>query len=84
MIPREDIRQDNIMKHHNSGRASGLALVLILIVALVVAWLTVTQLGTIRRPQDSGAVQPTEDLVHQAQDAVDTLNERMGQSIEQH
>jgi len=69
---------------NNNGKGSGLTLVLILIVALLVAWLTVTQLGTIRRPQDSGAVQPTEDLVQQAQDVVDALNDKMGQSIEQH
>ena len=67
-----------------SGRGTGLTLVIILIVALVVAWLAVTQLGAIRRPQDSGAIHPTEDLVQQAQDVVDALNDKMGQSIEQH
>jgi len=72
------------MKRNNSGRATGFTLLLALIVALLMAWLAVTQLGAIRRPQDGGAVQPTEDLVQQARDAVDALNERMGQSIEQH
>ena len=67
------------MKRNNSGRTTGFTLLLALVVALLVAWLTVTQLGAImRRPQNGGAVQPTEDLVQQAQDAVDALNERMG------
>ena len=60
------------------GRGTGLALVVILIAALVAAWLAVTQLGSLRKPQDS-ATQPTPDLVQQAQDAVDALNGRMGQ-----
>lgn len=64
------------MKPANSGRGTGLALIVILIVALVVAWLTVTQLKTIRAPQDSVSVQPTADLVQQARDAVDALNDQ--------
>jgi len=67
------------MKRNNTGCATGFTLLLALVVALLVAWLAVTQLGAImRRPQDGGAVQPTEDLVQQAQEAVDALNERMG------
>lgn len=68
------------MKRYDSGRATGLALLLALVVALVVAWLAVTQLGAIRRPQDGSAAQPAADPVRQAQDAVDALNERMEQS----
>jgi hypothetical protein len=64
--------------HDHSGRSTGLTLLLLLVVALIVAWLAVTQLGSLRRPQDSAA-QPTGDLVQQAQDAVDALNGRMGQ-----
>ena len=71
------------MKRHDSGRASGLALALILIIALVIAWLAVSQLGFLQRTQESLDPQPT-DVVQQARDAVDALNERMGQSIEQH
>ena len=66
------------MMHDRSGRSTGLTLLLLLVVALIVAWLAVTQLGSLRRPQDSAA-QPTGDLVQQAQDAVDALNGRMGQ-----
>ena len=64
--------------HDHSGRSTGLTLLLLLVVALIVAWLAVTQLGSLRRPQDS-ATRPTGDLVQQAQDAVDALNGRMGQ-----
>ena len=64
--------------HDRSGRGTGLTLLLLIVVALIVAWLAVTQLGSLRRPQDSAA-QPTGDLVQQAQDAVDALNGRMGQ-----
>ena len=67
------------MKRHDSGRASGLALALILIIALVIAWLAVSQLGFLQRTQESiSDPQPT-DVVQQARDAVDALNDRMRQ-----
>lgn len=66
------------MNRHNTGRGTGLVLVVILIAALIVAWLAVTQLRSLRKPQVRTA-QSTPDLVQQAQDAVDTLNGRMGQ-----
>lgn len=55
------------MKQNNAGRAAGLTLALLLIVALIVAYLAVTQFTSIRK-------QPAPDLVQQAQDAVDALN----------
>ena len=63
------------MKGNDSGRGTGLTLVLVLIVALVVAWLAVTQLRSVRS-QDSAA-QPGANYVQQAQDAVNALNDRM-------
>ena len=57
------------MKQNNAGRAAGLTLVLLLIVALIVAWLAAAQYTSIRK-------QPAPDLVQQAQDAVDALNGR--------
>ena len=60
--------------HDHSGRGTGLTLLLLLVVALIVAWLAVTQLGSLRRPQDSAA-QPTGDLLQQTQDAADALVE---------
>ena len=70
------------MNRYHSGRGTGLALLLILIIALVVAWLAVTQLGALRKPQPENAAQPTADLVQQAQDAVDAINGRMAQTYE--
>ena len=67
------------MRRNDSSRGTGLALALVLIVALAVAWLAITQMGSLRKSEDSAA--KSTDLVQQAQDAVDSLNERMGQSI---
>ena len=69
------------MKHNNAGRAAGLTLVLLLIVALLIAFLVVKSMGTLGI---GGSTPQEENYVQQAQDAVDALNERMGQSIEQH
>ena len=71
------------MNSYHSGRVTGPALLLILIIALVVAWLAVTQLGALRKPQPESAAQPAADLVQQAQDAVNALNEQMEQRIAQ-
>ena len=70
------------MKGNDSGRGTGLTLALILIVALVVAWLAVTQLRSVKS-QDNSAAQPTTDPVQQARDAVNALNEKMDRSINQ-
>lgn len=61
------------MKHNNAGRAAGLTLVLLLIVALIVAYLAVMQFTSIRK-------QPATDLVQQAQDAVDAINQAQQQA----
>jgi hypothetical protein len=66
----------------HSGRGTGLTLLLLLIAALIVAWLAVTQLGALRKPQPENAAQPTADLVQQAQDAVDAINGKMAQTYE--
>ena len=70
------------MNRYHSGRGTDLVLLLILIIALVVAWLAATQLGALRKPQPENAAQPTADLVQQAQDAVDAINGRMAQTYE--
>ena len=61
------------MRRNDSGRGTGLALALVLIVALAVAWLAITQMGSLRKSGDSAA--KSTDLVQQAQDAVDSLKE---------
>jgi Tfp pilus assembly protein PilX len=70
------------MNRHHSGRGTGLALVMILIVALIVAWLVVTQFRSLSGPRDAATVQNTADPVQQARDAVDALNERMQAAAE--
>ena len=64
----------------NKGRSSGLMLVVILLVIVIVALLFAAQMGAfgIGNSGDSPAAQ-TEDPVAQAQEAVDALNERIGQ-----
>lgn len=62
---------------NNNGRAAGLSLVLLLIVALIVAYFAVTQLRGLRfdKPAAQQAVQ--QNAVDQAQDAVNALNDKM-------
>lgn len=62
------------MKHNITGRGSGLTLVIILIIALLIAFLGVKNMG----PLGIGGSSPQqESYVQQAQDAVDALNDRM-------
>ena len=65
------------MKNDNKGRASGLALIMLLIVALLVAWLATTQMGSLGfGPMTQQETQTEErDPIEQAQDAVDALNQ---------
>ena len=70
------------MNRRQSGRGTGLGLVVILIVALVVAWLAVTQLQSLRAPREAAPAQSTADPVQQARDAVDALNDRMQTAAE--
>lgn len=66
---------------NNNGKGTGLTLLIILIIALLIAFLGVKNMGLLgigrSTPQQ-------ESYVQQAQDAVDALNERMEQSIDQH
>ena len=65
---------------NNKGRGSGLALLLILIVALLVAWLMVKQMGSLGM---GGTTDPTQEVyVEDAQDAVDSLNDKMQQDLD--
>lgn len=72
------------MKPNNHGRVSGIALILLLLVALIVAYLAATQVRRLGFGQRAPTQSEQQNPVDQAQDAVDALNERMGQSIEQH
>lgn len=60
---------------NNNGKGTGLTLLIILIIALLIAFLSVKNMG----PLDIGGSTPqqNEDYIQQAQDAVDALNEKM-------
>ena len=63
---------------NNKGKGSGLMLVVILIVALLIAALAVRQF-TFLGPSKTTQQETQQDHVQQAHDAVNALNERMGQ-----
>ena len=68
------------MKNDRSGRGSGLMLAVLLIAALIVAWLAVTQLRLFN-PGASKSEPARENPVTQARDAVDAVNDRLGQYL---
>lgn len=66
---------------NNRGRGSGLMLIILLLVALLIAWLTVTQLGGLGFGKtDAQQAQTQQNVIEQAQSAVDAINNRMQQS----
>ena len=72
---------------NNKGKGSGLALILIMIVALIVAYLAVTQMGSLGFGTKEEALQATQqvetqDPVQQAQDIVEQINGRAQQIAE--
>ena len=66
---------------NNNGKGTGLTLLIILIIALLIAFLVVKNMGIFGI---GGSTPQQENYVQQAQDAVNALNDKMGQSIEQH
>jgi len=63
---------------NNKGRGSGMALLILLIVALIVAYLAVQQMKSLGVGGTTQQEQVQEqDPVDAAQDAVDALNERI-------
>lgn len=62
---------------NNRGGASGLSLILLLAVALIVALLAARQLIAINKGGESA--QESAQAVEQAREAVDQLNDRLGQ-----
>lgn len=66
---------------NNKGRGSGLALIIILIVALVIAYLAVTNMSFLGAGGSSTQEEVIqEDPVDQAQDAVDAINNLMDEA----
>lgn len=57
-------------------RRSGLGLIMLLAVMLLVAWLTMSQMGALHQtPSTGNETEQSADPVEQAQDAVDAINE---------
>ena len=64
---------------YNKGKGSGLALIVILIVAVIIALLFIRQMGA-SRPAEQDKKQQ-EEIVNQAQQAVDALNQKIEESL---
>ena len=64
---------------NNKGKGSGLAIVLILIVALLIAFLAMKNMTALNNASAPG-VEQSNDPVQQAQDVVDKLNQRQQQA----
>ena len=66
---------------NNRGRGSGLMLMIVLLVALLIACLAVTQMGGLDFGKtDAQQEQTQQNAIEQAQSAVDAINNRMQQS----
>ena len=66
---------------NNRGRGSGLMLIIVLLVALLIAWFAVTQMGGFGFGKtDAQQEQAQQNAIEQAQNAVDAINNRMQQS----
>ena len=63
---------------NNKGIGSGLAIIIILIVALLIAFLAMKNMGSFCFGSKPGQPQQ-ENVVEQAQDAVDAINNRLQQ-----
>lgn len=63
---------------NNKGKGSGLALILILIVALIIAYLAVTRLSSLG--VGSNNTQTRENPVEQAQNVVESINQKQGEA----
>ena len=61
---------------NNKGIGSGIAIIIILIVALLIAFLAMKNMGGFGFGSKRGQIQQ-ENMVEQAQDAVDAINNRM-------
>lgn len=65
---------------NDRGRGSGLGLLVILLVALIVAWLMVSQMKSLG--VGGGGTSQRQDAVEQAQSAVDAINSRMKSNVD--
>ena len=66
---------------NNKGKGSGLALVIILVVALMIAFLVMKNLGSMGPGKETAAQQ--ENYVLQAQSVVDQINQAQQQAVQE-
>ena len=72
-----------IQTMNNNGRGSGLMLIIVLLVALLIAWFAVTHMGGLGFGKtDAQQAQTQQNVIEQAQNAVDAINNRMQQAQE--
>ena len=81
-LPGMQVRDSGVWKMNNKGKGSGLFLIVILIVALIVAYLAVTQMSSLGFGKKEEAQIEQQDPVRQAQDAVDAINQRQQEALE--
>ena len=66
---------------NNKGRGSGLMLIIILVVALLIGYLAMTQMGSLGFGKTSMQQEQTQqNVIEQAQNAVDAINDRLQQN----
>ena len=72
---------ERIQTMNNRGKGSGLMLIIVLLVALLIGYLAVTQMGGLGFGKtDPQLAQTQQNAIEQAQNAVDAINNRMQQS----
>ena len=68
------------MAMNNKGKGSGLVLIVILVVALLIGYLAMTQMGALGFGKTSTLQEQTQqNAIEQAQNAVDAINNRIQQ-----
>ena len=65
---------------NNKGKGSGLMLIVILVVALLIGYFAMTQMGSLGFGKTSTQQQTQQNVIEQAQDAVDAINNRIQQN----
>lgn len=66
---------------NNKGKGSGLALVTILVVALIIAFLVIKNMGSMGPGKETAAQQ--ENVIQQAQSVVDQINQAQQQAAQE-
>ena len=80
---RWEMEGECIRTMNNNGRGSGLILIILLLVALLIAWFVMTQMGSFGFGHTNNQQeQAQQNVIEQAQNAVNAINNRMQQAQE--